>query len=902
MSVYKPDHTTGGATLVGPLSQGLQYEQYFHGLGGVDDKLRGISTEGRFWAVNLYTGAATQVANLESGQFRNRWTGFHGLCAPASPVFLESMRNPAAVLRAFAKGWYEDGELLAGCGLMDSQLDDAALKRWARYCDAEDLKCDLVIDSRQSRRAVMETIARCGRADIDTSTGRLSVVFLESGQPAGTLITPANIIAGSYQSQWVSGADLADEVVARFVDPENDNEYSVIRAQLPGVQNPSRSVEIELKGITRASQATEEANLALARGQLLRRRHNWRMAAEGQLLKRLDVLQLAAPRMSDAGRIAGRDAARRTITLPEQVDLGNSAFSQIYLYYPNGVVKHFTASHGVDAAGALYDAPIAAGGNQPASTEADGQDRVRSIAFGTVTRNGARSGTLDLRVVNESRNLTAASPPLWLQMGESVFPFAEAERTNLGTLLGLGAVTLYRWLDPFDYGNPTYRGSLAIVEGEQLRIGLWTPRINELMLTLPAVSASDGDTASVGIDAAWEDSDIHYQFQQVAAAELVTVTGITPAQDGSVQVTAEDYIADYFRAKSNHAVLETAARKFTAPAVTVAEITQRWRFFNGIYERLVDLLLTATGDYSGAVVEAGNPFEPVAAPERSLRARWVVAGDVPSGNYPIRVIPGSREFPLGTPATASLRLTANDLRPDAPTQLSAHESLQRETVLNSTPPGDMDIAGYTVRVKVGAAADWDAMVAAHAGIVAESFLRFDNLGPGAYTFAVKSVNLANNESADAVFLSFAVASAPGSNALWYSDEALLEWPGTLNGLARGRVEILSKSSLTWDTLPTTWDAWTSWAQSPVATGTYQREIDLGASQTFRVVTHAERTGGTGHTVEVSTSADNSTWTAFAAVSDAAITARYVRVKLTAHSDGVTPACVKRFTILLTETS
>ncbi|MDD9874317.1 MAG: hypothetical protein OXU22_02115, partial [Gammaproteobacteria bacterium] len=233
MSLYQFNIATGAATLVGPLNHGLRSEQRFHGLGGYDDQLRAISTEGRFWAVSLYTGNAAQLANLESGQFRDSWNGFHGLCAPASPVFLESMRNPAAVLRAFARGWFQGGNLLAGCGLMDAQLDDAALKRWARYCDTEDLKCDLVIDSRQSRRSVLETIARCGRADIDTSTGRLSAVFLERGQPASALITPANMIAGSYQSNWLAGTDLADEVVARFVDPDNDNEYSVIRAKLP---------------------------------------------------------------------------------------------------------------------------------------------------------------------------------------------------------------------------------------------------------------------------------------------------------------------------------------------------------------------------------------------------------------------------------------------------------------------------------------------------------------------------------------------------------------------------------------------------------------------------------------------------------------------------------------------
>lgn len=891
MCLYSLNHNTGAATLVGALNHGLQSEQFFHGLGGFDDQLRAISTEGRFWAVNLYTGAATQVVPLESGQFRDIWKGFHGLCAPASPVFLEAMRNPAAQLRAFAKGWFEGGELLAGCGLLDSQLDDAALKRWARYCDAEDLKCDLVIDSRQSRRAVMETIARCGRADIDASTGRLSVVFLERGQPAGALISPANMIAGSYQSSWASGADLADEVVARFVDPANDNEHSVVRATLSGVENPARSTDIELKGITRQSQASEEANLALARGQLLRRRHAWRMAAEGQILKRFDVLQLAAPRLTDAGRLAGRDATGLSITLPEQVDLGETATGNVWLYYPNGVTKHFACDCGLEAP-VLYAAPIAAAATQPGSTAAYGRNRLRQIINHT--------DGIEVRIVNESGNLrrhqlssSRGESQTWLQLGSRLLNFYDASRTFLGNIQGIGPTASYRWRGVESGGWEA---------GQTARIGARYPIAYVLRLTLPALSATDGDTAAVGMEAAWKHEDIHYQFQETAAAELVAVTGLTPAADGTVQVEAEDYLADYFSAKDNPAVLERAPRTFTAPVVSVARITQQWRYLNGLYERVIDLLIGVTGDFSGALVEGGAPFETVATIERGLRARWVVSADSPSGNYAVRITPGSREFPLGTPATTSVRLTENDLRPDAPTQLSAHESLQRETVLVWAPPRDKDIVGYQVRLASGAAADWDAMIRAHTGIVAEAFLRLDNLGPGAYTFAVKTINEAGNESADAVFVSHTVSASPGDEALWYSEEVLLAWPGTLNGFVRGRAGIITKSSLTWDTLPPTWDAWTSWSQSPVATATYQREIDLGASRTFRIVTHAERTDGTGHAIEASWSADNATWSAFAAVSNAAVTARYVRVRLTAHTDGVTPACIKRFTILLTETS
>lgn len=112
------------------------------------------------------------------------------------------------------------------------------------------------------------------------------------------------------------------------------------------------------------------------------------------------------------------------------------------------------------------------------------------------------------------------------------------------------------------------------------------------------------------------------------------------------------------------------------------------------------------------------------------------------------------------------------------------------------------------------------------------------------------------------------------------------WPGALASLVRVGGELEAASATTWATLPATWDAWTQWAMSPAASGSYTTPgLDLETTIAGQVDAIVQALGTT--TVELSTSADGSTWGAWVPASDV-FTARWVRLRVTVAATAGAP--------------
>lgn len=106
------------------------------------------------------------------------------------------------------------------------------------------------------------------------------------------LVTPGSILEGSFKVDWPPGG-LADEIVVRFVDPENDWQYSSVRRPRPGLAGtPVTSSTITARGITSRDHAAMECNLAAARQHYHRRRYTWEMSHEGRAFMKGDVVMI----------------------------------------------------------------------------------------------------------------------------------------------------------------------------------------------------------------------------------------------------------------------------------------------------------------------------------------------------------------------------------------------------------------------------------------------------------------------------------------------------------------------------------------------------------------------------------------------------------------------------------
>lgn len=267
-------------------------------------------------------------------------------------------RNPAAILRAFALGWYEDGLLVAGTGRHRDTVDHANLARFHRRCEEHDppLRCDLLLqDDRRPAEQIERLIAATGRAEISWATGRLGVVWAEPDEAPVGLIAHAQVLPGSLRLAW-RGTAAPDVIVASYFDREAWDSREV-RVTLPGVAAEVREREIQIEGVTDAAAARFHTAAAAAEEAYHRRAISWRAGREGALMIRGSLWLMAADLLS--GGLAGRlrEFGESRVRLDRPVRLGSRPW--IALDAP-GAGLHRTAvlPAAADPAGGETDALI----------------------------------------------------------------------------------------------------------------------------------------------------------------------------------------------------------------------------------------------------------------------------------------------------------------------------------------------------------------------------------------------------------------------------------------------------------------------------------------------------------------------------------------------------------------
>lgn len=288
-----------------------------------------------------------------SGQLSGRLDRVSALVSQKVPVWdaaagewsePQESSNPAWIFRWLALGvWINTGNverLVAGAGLPASRIDDDNLKLWGAWCDTEKLACNYVGRAETLQR-LLELVARCGRATLSWAGGRLGVVWDAANRAATALVTPGNIVAGSYRTQWL-GERVADEIVGRYVDANRDYERHEVRRVAGGAATVQISVSMDLQGVTNRSQAQQEVNLQAARQVYHRRRHEWEMPLGALAAGRGDVVYVTHS-LIDGGQAGRLDAIGpgREVTLSEPVMLDPAA--QLLISLPDGRLYKSTA-------------------------------------------------------------------------------------------------------------------------------------------------------------------------------------------------------------------------------------------------------------------------------------------------------------------------------------------------------------------------------------------------------------------------------------------------------------------------------------------------------------------------------------------------------------------------------
>lgn len=167
---------------------------------------------------------------------------------------------------------------------------------------------------------------------------------------------------------------------------------------------------------------------------------------------------------------------------------------------------------------------------------------------------------------------------------------------------------------------------------------------------------------------------------------------------------------------------------------------------------------------------------------------------------------------------------------------------------------------------------------------------------GTYTFACKSLDTTGNESAYLVRTITLPSRRLGDVFDEYYDH-LEGWLGTLTDCHIQDGELISNDTTTWDTLPSTWAAWTRWIFAPSSPVVYVTPVrDFGTIIVAQVNTTVVADGSI--LQELSTSNDGTTWSAWSSASGP-ISARYLKLRLTVTETVAFPVpMVREFGYLL----
>lgn len=247
-----------------------------------------------------YTGQSRLAVQIKaSGQLNGAIDELNAIGSASCPVWdgaawvTKETSNPAWWYLWFARGMRDEkGRRLFGGGYADAQIDIEGLKAWAVWCDKKKLTFDFVLDQKMSAAAVLQMIARAGRASLTYQTGKLGVVWDAEDLPVTAMLGPFNVRAGSFKIEYVNEGTV-DEVVLNFINRDAGWVMDEVRAKVPGVEATNNPMQLDLDGCVYKDLAGREANLIAASQVWKRRKITWETDLEGLVCTRGDVVSFS---------------------------------------------------------------------------------------------------------------------------------------------------------------------------------------------------------------------------------------------------------------------------------------------------------------------------------------------------------------------------------------------------------------------------------------------------------------------------------------------------------------------------------------------------------------------------------------------------------------------------------
>ena len=175
----------------------------------------------------------------------------------------ERTSNPGAQMLQFARGIRDsEGNLIAGIGLDDQQIDIAAFQAFMLHCAANNYRFDCWIAEPRTRDEMLRTIALAGFGQHTWYGGRLSVSWAAADQPLSGVVNMATIKRATFQVNYQL-SNAADGIEYTYYDREVWD-TKTLRVPAPGVTTMLNPAQINGEGITTEEHAAKMARWHLA--------------------------------------------------------------------------------------------------------------------------------------------------------------------------------------------------------------------------------------------------------------------------------------------------------------------------------------------------------------------------------------------------------------------------------------------------------------------------------------------------------------------------------------------------------------------------------------------------------------------------------------------------------------
>jgi hypothetical protein len=191
-----------------------------------------------------------------------------------------------------------------------------------------------------------------------------------------------------------------------------------------------------------------------------------------------------------------------------------------------------------------------------------------------------------------------------------------------------------------------------------------------------------------------------------------------------------------------------------------------------------------------------------------------------------------------------------------------------------------DLAGFEARyVESSADCPWGAMVPMFECGRLDRSRDIPQPPDGEFIIALKAKDTTGNLSLHEKRITALFDSTGLATLLSMTRPHELGWPGTLTDCYRDGYALTTQQVETWDTIPTTWDAWFDWAGTSMSPIVYMHTaIDIGSVLSVRI--RAGSVASNTATAEYRNSDDGVTWSAWDAIPGGSVSLRYLQVRWT----------------------